>query len=53
MYKYDKSQSQYAIKQFIIINYVSEYQLPPVIGASHTTFITRVNWNPKLLKLID
>ena len=39
--------------QYIIIYYVSEHQLPPVIDASHTTPITRVNRNPKLLKLID
>jgi len=32
--------------------YVSEHQLPPVIDASHTTPITRVNRNPKLLKRI-
>jgi len=32
--------------------YVSEYQLPPVIDASHTTPITHVNKGPKLLKLI-
>jgi len=36
----------------MIINYVSKYQLPPVIDASHTTPITHVNRNPMLLKLI-
>ena len=37
----------------IIIYYVSEYQLPPVIDASHTTPTTRVNQGPKLLKLTE
>ena len=39
-------------EQFIIIYYVSEYQLPHVIDASHTTPITCVNRGPMLLKLI-
>ena len=38
--------------QCIIINYVSEHQLPHVIDASHTTPITRTNRGPQLLKLI-
>ena len=38
-------------KQFIIINYVSEYQLSSVIGASHGTPITHVNRHPMLLKM--
>ena len=38
--------------QYIIIYYVSECQLPPVIDTSHTTPITRANRGPKLLKLI-
>ena len=46
------SQSQYAIKQFIIINYVSEHQLPHIIDASHTTLTTHANRGPQLLKLI-
>ena len=32
--------------------YVSEHRLSLVIGASHTMFITCVNRDPKLLKLI-
>ena len=32
--------------------YVSEYQLPHAVDASHITPITRVNRSPKLLKLI-
>ena len=43
------SQSQYLIKKFIIINYVSEYQLPHVINASYTTPTTRANRGPQLL----
>jgi len=39
--------------QYTIIYYVSEHQLPPVIDTSHTTPITRVNRDPKLLKLIS
>ena len=38
--------------RFFIINYVSEHQLSHVIDASHTTPITHVNQDPKLLKLI-
>jgi len=38
--------------QYIIIYYVNEHQLPPIIDASHTTPITRVKRGPKLLKLI-
>jgi len=38
--------------QYIIIYYVSEHQLPPVIDASHTTPTTCVNQSPKLLTLI-
>ena len=33
-------------------NYVSEYQLPPVIDVSHTMPTTHVNQGSKLLKLI-
>ena len=40
-------------KQFIIINYVSEHQLPHVIDISHTTPITNVNRDSMLWKLID
>ena len=39
-------------KQFFIIYYVSEHQLSPAIDASHTTPITHVNQDYKLLKLI-
>ena len=39
--------------QYIIIYYVSEHQLSPVIDAFHTTPITRVNRGPNLLKLIS
>ena len=38
--------------QYIIIYYVSEHQLPPVIDASHTMPTTRVNQGLTLLKLI-
>ena len=38
--------------QYIIIYYVSEHQLPPVIDAFHTTPTTHVNRGSKLLKLI-
>jgi len=37
----------------LVIYYVSEHQLPPVIDASHTTSTTRVNQGPKLLKLVE
>jgi len=30
-------------RQFIIIYYVSEHQLPHILDASHSTPITRVN----------
>ena len=46
------SQSQHAIKQFDIINYVSKHQLLHIIDASHTTSTTRVNLGPMLLKLM-
>jgi len=36
----------------VIMNYVSEHQLPHVVNASHTTPTTYVNWAPMLLKLI-
>ena len=49
----EHSYSQHAIKQFIIINYVSEHQLAPVIDASHTTPTTHVNRDSKLLKLTE
>ena len=39
--------------QFIIIYYVSEYQLPYVINVTHTTPTTHVNRDPMLLKLIS
>ena len=39
-------------RQFIINYYVSEYQLPHVIDASHTKSTAHVNQDPKLLKLI-
>jgi len=39
-------------KQFFIIYYVNEHQLSPVIDTSHITPTTRVNQDPKLLKLI-
>jgi len=48
----EHSQSQYAIKQFIIINYVSKHQLSHIIDSSHTTPTTHVNRGSKLLKLI-
>ena len=38
--------------QLIVINYVSEHQLSPVIDASHTMSITHVNKGLILLKLI-
>ena len=38
--------------QSVVINYVSEHQLPHVEDASHTTPTTHVNWGPILLKLI-
>ena len=49
----EHSQSQYAIKQFIIIKYFSKHQMSYVIDASHITPTTRVNQGPKLLKLIN
>ena len=36
----------------IVINYVSEHQLPHVINASHIMLTTHVNWDPMSLKLI-
>ena len=49
----EHSQSLYAFKQFIIINYVSEHQLLHAVDAFHTTPTTHVNRNPMLLKLIE
>jgi len=46
------SQPQYTINDLLFINYASEYQLPPVIDASHTTPTTHVNLGSDLLKLI-
>ena len=40
------------LSNYIIIYYVTEHQLPPVIDTSHTTPFTHVNQGPKLLKLI-
>jgi len=40
-------------EQFIIVNYISEHQLLPVIDTSHTTPTTLVNRNTMLLKLIE
>ena len=46
-------QSTKSMQDFsFVINYVSEYQLPHAVDASHTTPTTRVNQGPKLLKLI-
>ena len=50
MHSSDYGQPQYIIT--VIINYVSEHQLPPVIDASHTTPTTRANRGPQLLKLV-
>jgi len=47
-----KTISYNTFEQFIIIYYVSEHQLPPIIDASHITPITCANQRPKLLKLI-
>ena len=38
--------------QYVYYYYISEHQLSPIIDASHTTSITRVNQNLMLLKLI-
>jgi len=44
------NQSQYIKNSLLLL--CCEYQLPPVIDASRTTPITRVNQGPMLLKLI-
>ena len=54
IYVYDKlTHVSYDVScQLIVINYVSEQQLPHAIDTSHTTPSTHVNRGSKLLKLI-
>ena len=54
MHVYDKlTHISYDVScQPLVINYVSEHQLPHAINASHITPTTHINWGPMILKLI-
>ena len=53
MYKYDKWTQSVTVyyEPLIIIYYVSEHQLPPIIDASHTAPTTCVNQYPKFIEI--